>query len=48
MEKKTKEEILSMSKQELLEYIEAITQTDICKDVEHCRFLIQTFLKKTT
>ncbi len=45
MNKKTKEEILNMSKQELSAYLIEITQTDICKDKEYCNFLTQTFLK---
>lgn len=45
MNKKTKEEILNMSKQELSTYLIEITQTDICKDKEYCNFLTQTFLK---
>lgn len=45
MNKKTKEEILNMSKQELSTYLIEITQTDICKDKEYCNFLTQVFLK---
>jgi len=45
MNKKTKQEILSMSKQQLSTYLIEITQTDICKDKEYCNFLTQTFLK---
>ena len=44
MNKKTKQEILSMSKQQLSAYLIEITQTDICKDKEYCNFLTKTFL----
>ena len=44
-QKKTKQEILSMSKKELSAYLINITQTDICKDKEYCIFLTQVFLK---
>ena len=44
-QKKTKQEILSMSKQELSAYLIDITQTDICGDKEYCNFLTQVFLK---
>ena len=44
-QKKTKKEILSMSKRELSAYLIDITQTDICKDKEYCNFLVQIFLK---
>jgi len=44
MNKKTKQEILSMSKQELSVYLIEITQTDICKDKDYCNFLTKTFL----
>lgn len=44
MNKKTKQEILSMSKQQLSAYLIEITQTDICKDNEYCKFLTKTFL----
>ena len=44
-QKKTKQEILSMSKQELSAYLIEITQTEICKDKKYCNFLIQIFLK---
>lgn len=43
--KKTKQEILSMSKKELSAYLIEITQTDICKDKEYCNFLTQVILK---
>ena len=43
-QKKTKQEILSMSKKELSAYLIDITQTDICKDKEYCNFLAQIFL----
>ena len=42
--RKTKQEILSMSKQQLSSYLIEITQTDICKDKEYCNFLTKTFL----
>lgn len=45
MNKKTKKEILNMSKQELSAYLIEITQTDICKDKEYCNFLTQKFLE---
>ena len=45
LNKKTKQEILSMSKRELSAYLIAITQTDICKDKPYCNFLVQVFLK---
>ena len=45
-QKKTKQEILSMSKKELSAYLIDITQTDICKDKEYCNFLTQVFFKK--
>jgi len=45
VQKKNKQEILSMSKQKLSAYLIEITQTDICKDKEYCNFLTQTFLK---
>jgi len=45
MNKKTKQEILSMSKQQLSAYLIEITQTDICKDKKYCNFLTETFLK---
>jgi hypothetical protein len=44
-QKKTKQEILSMSKQQLSAYLIEITQTNICKDKDYCNFLTQTFLK---
>ena len=44
-QKKTKKEILSMSKKELSAYLIDMTQTDICKDKEYCNFLAQIFLK---
>ena len=45
-QKKTKQEILSMSKKELSAYLIEITQTDICKDKEYCNFLTQVFIKR--
>ena len=45
LNKKNKQEILSMSKKELSAYLIDITQTDICKDKEYCNFLTQVFLK---
>ena len=44
-QKKTKQEILSMSTRELSAYLIDITQTDICKDKKYCNFLVQVFLK---
>ena len=44
-QKKTKQEILSMSARELSAYLIDITQTDICKDKRYCNFLVQVFLK---
>ena len=46
VQKKNKQEILSMSKKELSVYLIEITQTDICKDKEYCKLLIKTFLEK--
>ena len=43
-QKKTKNEILSMSKQQLSAYLIEITQTDVCKDKKYCNFLIKIFL----
>ena len=45
VQKKTKQEISSMSKKELSAYLIEITQTNICKDKNYCNFLTQTFLK---
>jgi hypothetical protein len=45
-QKKTKQEILSMSKKELSAYLIDITQTDICKDKEYCNYLTKTFIEK--
>ena len=42
---KTEKEILSMSKKELSTYLIKITQTEICKDTDYCKFLTKTFLK---
>jgi hypothetical protein len=44
-QKKTKQEILSMSKQQLSAYLIEITQTPICKDKEYCDFITKTFIK---
>ncbi len=45
IKKKTKQEILRMSKRELSAYLIEITQTDICKNKEYCNFLTRVFLK---
>ena len=39
-------QIQLMSLRELSNYIEAITQTEICKDLNYCNQLIKIFLKK--
>jgi NADH/NAD ratio-sensing transcriptional regulator Rex len=39
-------EIESMTSKELANYIEQITQTEICKDLNYCNQLIKIFLKK--
>jgi hypothetical protein len=35
-----------MTKNQLLKYIESITQTEICKDSNYCNQLVKIFLKK--
>ena len=47
-QKKTKQEILSMSKKELSAYLIDITQTDICKDKDYCNFITKNLLKNET
>lgn len=44
VQKKTKQEILSMSKKELSAYLIEITQTNICKDKDYCNFITKIFL----
>jgi hypothetical protein len=39
-------EIESMTSKELTNYLEQITQTEICKDLNYCNQLIKIFLKK--
>ena len=46
VQKKTKQEILSMSKKELSTYLIEITQTEICKDKEYCNFITKIFIEK--
>jgi hypothetical protein len=44
--KKTKDELEKMSLSDMARHIEAITQTEICKDKNYCSLLISIFLKK--
>lgn len=46
VQKKTKKEISNMSKSKLSAYLIEITQTEICKDVEYCNFLVKKIINK--
>jgi len=44
--KKPTAEIDKMSRSEIANYITEITQTEICKDVNYCNYILKAFLKK--
>lgn len=44
---KTRKELEAMSSLEIAQHIEAITQTDICKNEKYCKMVCRIFLSKT-
>jgi hypothetical protein len=44
--KKTKEELEKMSRSNMANYIECITQTEICKDKKYCDLILSIWLRK--
>lgn len=44
--KYTKEELEKMSRSEMAHYMGEITQTDICKDKNYCKLILNIWLKK--
>jgi len=44
--KKTKAEVNQMTYKEIANHITEITQTEICKDLKYCNYLLKVFLSK--
>ena len=43
---KTTAEVNQMTSAEIAKHIEQITQTEICKDLKYCNYLIKVYLSK--
>jgi len=44
--KKTKAELSQMTSAEISNHITEITQTEICKDLKYCKYLMKVYLAK--